>query len=500
MQESQKSSYDVQPYPRLPFAQSHPDRLATMGRVFGLNPPDVRNCRVLEIGCATGGNLIPMSEQLPGAHFVGFDLSQRQVDEANEWIVELGLKNVEIVQLDIANAHGKLGEFDYILCHGVYSWVPLATQDLILELVTNHLSSNGIAYISYNTKPGWCVRGMVRDMMRFHVQGIDNAADKLSQARLWLNYVVQSVSLNDPYGIMLKRELDSLSGKPEEYLLHEYFEDENHPVYFHEFAASLESKKLRYLSEADVESTFQGDLPKEVLRTLEQLSRDEVRLEQHVDFLRNRTYRQSLICHADQGVHRALEPAMVERFFLESQLLPTMSTLHFRNRFNGITLAIDDLILHSSLSILAELNRSDWRFKELVDEVTRRTNLAIDQEKLQRMLLQAFASGHLAFHTVPPRYSYDLSGMPIASRCARFQSRSGTNVTSLSHNNVVLSDLDRLVLQSLDGETRVSDLTLKVQALIGERKIVSIDFWKFQEAIDVSVKNLIRMRLLLTAD
>jgi len=471
-----------------------------MGRVFGWNPPDVRNCRVLEIGCATGGNLVPMADQLPGAHFMGFDLSQRQVDEANEWIVELDLKNVEIVQLDIANAHDKLGEFDYILCHGVYSWVPVATQDLILELVASHLSPNGIAYISYNTKPGWCVRGMVRDMMRFHAQGINNASDKLSQSLRWLNYVVQSVPPNDPYGMMLKKELESLSGKSEEYLLHEYFEDQNHPVYFHEFAALLESRKLRHLSEADVESTFYGDLSKDVLRTLEQLSGDEVRLEQHVDFLRNRTYRQSLICHAAQGVHRALEPAIVDRFFLETQLLPTMSTLHFRNRFNGITLAIEDPVLHSSLSILAELNRSDWRFKELVEEVTRRNDFAIDQEKLRRMLLQAFASGHLAFHTVPPRYSYDLSGMPVASRCARSQSRLGTNVTSLSHHNVVLTNSDRLVLQSLDGETRISDLAFKVQALIREREIVSIDSSKLQEAIDVSVKNLARMRLLLTSD
>ena len=177
-----------------------------------------------------------------------------------------------------------------------------------------------------------------------------------------------------------------------------------------------------------------------------------------------------------------------------------MSKLHFRNRFNGITLVIDDPALHSSLSILAELNRSDWRFKELVDEVTRRTNLAIEQEKLRRMLLQAFATGHMAFHTVPLLNSYDLSGMPLASRCARTQSRLGTNVTSLSHHNVVLTDLDRLVLQSLHGETCVSNLPLKVQALIRERKIVSIDSSKLQEAVRVSVKNLARMRLLLTAD
>ncbi len=500
MLESKTSSYDALPYPRLPFAQSHPGRLATMGQIFGLDSPDIRDCRVLEIGCATGGNLVPMAEQLPGSRFVGFDLSQRQVDEAKSWIAELGIKNVEVMQLDVADAHPQLGEFDYILCHGVFSWVPVATQNSIMELVANHLSPNGIGYISYNTKPGWCVRGLVRDMMRFHAHGIESPTDKITRARDWLSYMVQNISPIDPFGMMIRNELEVLKGKSEQYLIHEYFEDANNPVYFHQFVSSLESNKLRYLCEADAESTFHAELPNDVMKTLERISGDELRLEQHLDFLRNRTFRQSLICHEGRPLHRTLEPNVVDRFFLEPLLLPTHSSVHFRNRFNGITLAIDDPVLHSSLSILAELDRSDWRFSELVDEVKRRTSRAIEEDALRRMFLQAFASGHMAFHTVRPRYSYDLSGRPRATRSACAQSVLGTNVTSLSHHNVVLTDLDRLVLQSLDGETTISDLPLKVRALIIERTIDSIELSKLQEAIDVSLRNLARLRLILRAD
>ena len=467
-----------------------------MGQIFGMDPPDIRNCRVLEIGCATGGNLVPMAEQLAGSHVVGFDLSQRQVDKANDWIVELNLKNIEIMQLDIAD-HQKLGEFDYIICHGVYSWVPAETQNSILELVTHHLSPKGIAYISYNTKPGWNVRGIVRDMMLFHTQGIDNAADRIAHARQWLSFMVESVAPADPYGMLLKNELDILHGRSEEYLIHEYFEDANHPVYFHEFAASLASKKLKYLSEADVESTFHSDLPNEILKTLERISEDEIRLEQYLDFLRKRTFRQSLVCHADQGLHRVLEPRIVDHFFLESLLVPTNTPMHFRNRFSGISLAIEEPMLHTAVGILAELNKSDWRFSELVEEVARRTNHTIDQEKLRRMVLQAFASGHMAFHSVPPRYSYDLSGFPQASRCARSQSRLGPGVTSLSHHNVVLSEIDRLVLQSLDGATPVSDVVFQVQSAMRERKSAPVDAIALQAAIDASITNLTRMRLVL---
>lgn len=500
MPNQKASSYDTKPYPRLPFPQSHPDRLAIMGTIFGMETTDIRRCRVLEIGCATGGNLVPMAEQLPGSQFFGFDLSQRQVDAAISWIAELQLTNVQIKQLDVLDAKKELGEFDYILCHGVYSWVPAESQASILDLVSKHLSPNGIAYISYNTNPGWNVRGIVRDMMRFHTQGIGNTHDKIVQARQWLNFMVQNVAPTDPYGMLLKSEMDTLAGKEDEYIEHEYFEEHNIPVFFHEFAASLTAHQLRYLCEADAESSFRGDVPSETLKTLERISGDEIRLEQYLDFLRKRTYRQSLVCHAQQPLRRALEPGMVDRCFLDSLLVPTQSPIHFRNRFKPITLVIDDPVLNNSLRILSDLTKSDWVFSDLVDEVQRLHSNSIDADKLRRSFLQAFASGHMEFHTAPPRYGYDLSGTPQASRCARSQAILGAKVTSLSHNNVVLSDLDRIVLQSLDGSTRVDELLPKVQtALATGKQHVQFDGDSLQEAVQMSAKNLARMRLLFSS-
>ena len=64
-------SYDEIPYESYPFAQSHPDRLATLATLFGMKPQPIDDCRVLELGCASGGNLIPMAACLPGSKFVG---------------------------------------------------------------------------------------------------------------------------------------------------------------------------------------------------------------------------------------------------------------------------------------------------------------------------------------------------------------------------------------------------------------------------------------------
>lgn len=79
MSQPQPTSYDEVPYESYPFAQTHPDRLATVATLLGLRPAPVEQCRVLELGCAGGGNLIPMALTLPESTFVGIDLSARQI-------------------------------------------------------------------------------------------------------------------------------------------------------------------------------------------------------------------------------------------------------------------------------------------------------------------------------------------------------------------------------------------------------------------------------------
>ena len=119
----QPTSYDEVPYISVPFPQTHPDRLATTARIFGLTSPAVDRCRVLELGCASAGNLIPMAFNLPGSEFVGIDLSRHQVDDANAAIRRLGLTNIRVEHASIMDVDASWGDFDYILCHGVFSWV-----------------------------------------------------------------------------------------------------------------------------------------------------------------------------------------------------------------------------------------------------------------------------------------------------------------------------------------------------------------------------------------
>ena len=96
------SSYDEMPYINKAFPQTHPDRLATLARLFGVATPDIDTCRVLELGCASGDNLIPMAMSLPNARFVGIDNSRRQIEQGARTASTLRLRNIELRHGDIA--------------------------------------------------------------------------------------------------------------------------------------------------------------------------------------------------------------------------------------------------------------------------------------------------------------------------------------------------------------------------------------------------------------
>src|SRR5260370_36089437 len=164
------TSYDELPYDDKPIRATHPDNLAAIATLYGMTPPPLDRCRVLELGCAAGHNLIAMAISLPEARFTGIDLSPRQIADGQATVAALGLPNVKLQALSVLDMDDAFGQFDYIIAHGIYSWVPAAVQDKVLSVCARNLATDGVAYGSYNTYPGWHQRGMVREMMNYHVR------------------------------------------------------------------------------------------------------------------------------------------------------------------------------------------------------------------------------------------------------------------------------------------------------------------------------------------
>ena len=304
--------YDSVPYDSHPFAQSAMEHLEALAFLFGLDAPMPANARVLELGCAAGGNLIPFAARHPDARALGVDLSTVQVSQGAAAIGHAGLSNIELRAFDIADIDASFGQFDYIVCHGVYSWVPGPVQDAILRVCSQNLAPNGVAYVSYNVYPGWKAREIVRDAMILRGGPRDTPDEKLSYARGMLEFLEQSARPGSVLEKTLEEAMPIVRNASSYYLLHEFLEPCNEPCYFKEFVARAAAHGMAYLCDAEPSTMFvqnYGDKVRDPL--LRECGGSQIMMEQYLDFLVNRTFRQTLLVKQEraQGIRYRLEPA-----------------------------------------------------------------------------------------------------------------------------------------------------------------------------------------------
>ena len=223
--------------------------------------------------------------------------------------------------------------FDYIICHGVYSWVPPEVQRQIMSSCRRRLSPQGVAYISYNTYPGWHLRGAVREMMMYHTVRVGDPQQRIPQARALLDLLVRGgADANSAYARLLREEQEILRGRDDTYLLHEHLEEYNTPVYFHEFVDRARSAGLQFLAEAQLSEMMPNHFSPEVRQALGHMASDVVSMEQYLDFLHNRKFRRSLLCHGEVPVNRAVAPYMLEAFHVAGQFADVESPLPLAGR------------------------------------------------------------------------------------------------------------------------------------------------------------------------
>lgn len=438
------ATYDEVAYPGYAYAQTHPDRLATQAGLFGLRPAPVEACRVLEIGCGDGGNLVPMALGLPDSEFVGIDLAEQPVARGTALARELGLANVALHVLDVQELPDDLGAFDYVLAHGVYSWIPPKPRDALLSACCAHLAPGGVAYVSYNAYPGSYLRDMARDVMLFHVRHLDDPARRVEQARALMEVVV-GAQADTPYARVLREHMERLLARRDWSLFHDDLAAVNTPVYFHEFVAHARRHGLQFLAEAELAESQLPELPEHVAAALEQLPDDVVLREQYMDFIRNRMFRQTLLCHAEAELARMIGPEALAALWIASPVRLAADGVTFHGP-RGSSMRTHDPLVRRALTTIGESWPQAVAFADLAER-------SEDRRRLGGVLLRAAAAALVQLHTHPPRVARRPGSRPVASALARLQAARGDEVvTTLRHGSVRIEDpLAAFLLTRVDG-------------------------------------------------
>ena len=478
------NAYDHVPYASYTYAQTHPDRLGTLATLCGMNPAPVDHCRVMELGCGAGGNLISFAFDLKHSEFTGFDLSMMAIAEGSELIAKLGLKNITLNQGDLLELGADLGEFDYIIAHGVYSWVPAPVQDQILALCQTHLAKQGVAYISYNAYPGGHLRAIARELMLFHTRDEPDATKRLEQSRAIIKWAAEAQSGTNSYATWLREYDKRLPAKSDGSLYHDDVAEFNTPIYFHRFAKHAAKYGLQFLAEADYfESQNYYEFPAEIRAQLDEMATvNLLAKEQYLDFLKGRSFRQTLLCRHEVELDRPVKPERIRGMYVRSSAQPLAPTPDIKAksveefRTEKMASAATDLPLaKAALFYLGKIHPRALPLEELASracELLEKSDNSDDAQMLAEVLLKSYGAGVVELQMHQPTFSVAAGPFPLASPLARLQAQKGNVVTSLLHGSLRIGDhialqLLQLLDASRDRETLIRELSGFVKANMG---------------------------------
>lgn len=462
------TSCDEVAYPGFPYPQTHPTTLATLGHLYGLDVVPVDRCRVLELGCGDGQNLIAMAVGLPDSQFVGIDLSEAAIANGQRCADAVGLGNLRLLHRDVLAFDCEPGAFDYVIAHGLYSWVPPHVQAKVLALIQHCLSPSGIGYVSYNTLPGGHFRLLARELMQFHTRGAARPREQAQQGKALMGLLAQVVAKDKAYGAVIG-ELDrDLSRRVDEVLCHDELGEANENLYFHTFMARARAHGLQFLAEAVFMEMFPPDLEPRAETFLEQFETDVLAREQYLDFITGRRLRQTLLCHAHVPLVRQISLDRIARLHFAAALkigslaLEASSPVEFEGK-NGAVITVGHPLIKAALQVLhrhwpCSLGLDDLHAQAV--QLLAQSGLApepFDREQdhvhLVKTLFVAFRGGLLELGPEGRRLVSSPGPRPLASPLARHQAGQGEeHVTTLLHRRwQIPGPFERELLTLLDG-------------------------------------------------
>ena len=482
--------YEEVPYLGVADPESHIRCLHPLAAVHGISVAGAHDCRVLELGCAAGRNLIPQAVEYPGSRFIGADFSASQIAEGQAVIAELALDNIELRHAGIEQVDASWGQFDYIMCLGVFSWVTPDLQSRLLAICHDNLAPDGVALISFNAYPGWHQRTMVRDLLRYHVAAFSDRRQQISEARALLEFVAANCPGQMVHGRVFQSEREHLRTARDDYLFHEYLVDDNRPQYLHEFVQQAEGVGLQFVTDAELwrmSGAFMPAAVQPVLANTPLLQRCQL-----LDFLRNETFHKALLCHRGVALRRDWNEETLQPFFISLAKKPKPVALDVSSE-QPISIEFP----FGALTVSQPLGKA--AIKHLID--TFPASVSLDQlhtaalaalppdlratvesqgnthRLLAGSMLDALRAGLLRLDAAPPRFCDRVSHQPRMSPLARCLAARGNLVVSQRHDNVKLDSLQTFLAPLIDGSRDASALVDAVEQAVADGRLTPPAPW-----------------------
>lgn len=496
---AQNSDYfDDDTSPNGPVPRSQPERLATIARLRGMQPQDAGAARVLELGCASGQNLIPMALRNRQSKYLGIDASARYIAMARQTAADLGLANVEFRRQGILELGAELGTFDYLIAHDVYSRAPADVRDRLLAICRGHLAPQGLAYVSYKTYPGGHLHDTLRAMMLYDSRDARTAAQQTATARMLLEFLGVSLSTENPFDQFARGELASVVKQSDASLRHNYLEGVNHPAYFSQFMAHASRHSLKQLGDCTLGIRERDDLGPEAEQRLNEVTADPIQKEHYRDIVRNRSTREAVLCHGDVPLYHSPLPELLQGLYLAARIRPLDANVNLNStgidRFTtpgGVQVSTAIPLIKSALIYLGAIWPNSISLEDLVvaaEDLVAAARTAVTaaaggpsataQDEISRLkenLMLCCTAGIVDLDSRPQSFTTHVTSHPIASPLARWQLEHGDVATNCQHRSVRLEHLDRFLLRLLDGTRDGSQLLEHLAAWTSEGRMTIME-------------------------
>ena len=444
-------AYQRFPYPTALHLQTHPDRLAVIARLAGMDAPDIRTARVLEIGAGNGMNLMAMAAACPDTTFLGIDIAADAIAQGREWAARAGLANIRLELLDLVDAADALdGQFDYIIAHGVFAWVPAAIADKLLEVIGRRLAPHGVAFVSFNALPGGYLRIALRDIMFRAGAGTGDEPERLATGRAALHALIQPRTGDGPAQHAFRHHARIAFDRTDGVLIHDELGAAFNPRFLGDAIAEAAAHGLAFLGDAGC-----GQMADAFLAGKADLQADHdtqiVAAACNRDVLDVQFFRQALFVQQAAYPRRTLDLDVLQSLFVTCQGYEVEPNIFAAG---GERYSISDVALHAAINTI-------------IAAVPRRipvADLALDPAHL-KAIFGLFDAGLLTLHTVPSPFGTSVDGRVVSSPLARMMLAENMPwVATLDHRAIELAPGPAAMVMALDETANAERLAVAARS------------------------------------